>query len=148
MDCSLPDSSVHGIFQARVLEWVASVCVYAYKWKTHHGGLDGHKDLAASSIKCGERGVVYLLRHRLKIRCLCLQGLGKIPLGMQVPCCGKPVSQGETPGGLRPDSKSMSRAPSQQSASTAGHMSESLCFPAQLSLQRMVAAPGDNRQSR
>ena len=24
MDCSLPDSSVHGIFQATVLEWVAS----------------------------------------------------------------------------------------------------------------------------
>ena len=23
MDCSLPTSSVHGIFQARVLEWVA-----------------------------------------------------------------------------------------------------------------------------
>ena len=23
MDCSLPDSSVHGIFQARVLEWAA-----------------------------------------------------------------------------------------------------------------------------
>ena len=23
MDCSLPDSSNHGIFQARVLEWVA-----------------------------------------------------------------------------------------------------------------------------
>ena len=23
MDCSLPDSSVHGIFQARVLEWDA-----------------------------------------------------------------------------------------------------------------------------
>ena len=23
MDCSLPHSSVHGIFQARVLEWVA-----------------------------------------------------------------------------------------------------------------------------
>ena len=22
MDCSLPDSSIHGIFQARVLEWV------------------------------------------------------------------------------------------------------------------------------
>ena len=32
MDCSLPGSSVHGIFQARVLEWVAiafsDVCVY------------------------------------------------------------------------------------------------------------------------
>ena len=23
MDCSLPDSSVHGIFQVRILEWVA-----------------------------------------------------------------------------------------------------------------------------
>ena len=23
MDCSLPDSSIHGIFQARILEWVA-----------------------------------------------------------------------------------------------------------------------------
>ena len=23
MDCSLPHSSIHGIFQARVLEWVA-----------------------------------------------------------------------------------------------------------------------------
>ena len=25
MDCSLPGSSIHGIFQARVLEWVAIV---------------------------------------------------------------------------------------------------------------------------
>ena len=36
MDCSLPGSSVHGIFQARVLEWVAiafseSICsVYSF----------------------------------------------------------------------------------------------------------------------
>ena len=38
MDCSLPGSSVHGIFQARVLEWVAiafssiymCVCIYIY----------------------------------------------------------------------------------------------------------------------
>jgi len=32
MDCSLPGSSVHGIFQARVLEWVAiafSTCMYS-----------------------------------------------------------------------------------------------------------------------
>ena len=26
MDCSLRDSSVHGIFQARILEWVAIAC--------------------------------------------------------------------------------------------------------------------------
>ena len=34
MDCSLPGSSVHGIFQARVLEWVAiafsDIVVYLY----------------------------------------------------------------------------------------------------------------------
>ena len=39
MDCSLPGSSVHGIFQARVLEWGAivfsvcvCVCVCVYKF--------------------------------------------------------------------------------------------------------------------
>ena len=26
MDCSLPGSSIHGIFQARVLEWGAIAC--------------------------------------------------------------------------------------------------------------------------
>ena len=33
MDCSLPGSSIHGIFQARVLEWVAiafSETIYRY----------------------------------------------------------------------------------------------------------------------
>ena len=32
MDCSLPGSSVHGIFQARVLEWVATAFseIYIY----------------------------------------------------------------------------------------------------------------------
>ena len=30
MDCSLPDSSVHGVFQARVLEWAASA--FSYCW--------------------------------------------------------------------------------------------------------------------
>ena len=34
MGCSLPGSSVHGIFQARVLEWVA----IAFSWQaTIHG---------------------------------------------------------------------------------------------------------------
>ena len=33
MDCSLPGSSVHGIFQARVLEWVAIAFSNAGKWK-------------------------------------------------------------------------------------------------------------------
>ena len=34
MDCSLPGSSVHGIFQARVLQWgaiaLSEMCVYVY----------------------------------------------------------------------------------------------------------------------
>jgi len=35
MDCSLPGSSIHGIFQARILEWVsiyAYVCGYNLEW--------------------------------------------------------------------------------------------------------------------
>ena len=38
MDCSLPGSSVHGIFQARVLEWGAiafSICIYTHKQNQH-----------------------------------------------------------------------------------------------------------------
>ena len=33
MDCSLPGSSVQGILQARVLEWVAISFSNAWKWK-------------------------------------------------------------------------------------------------------------------
>ena len=32
MDCSLPGSSVYGIFQARILEWVAISCSRASSW--------------------------------------------------------------------------------------------------------------------
>ena len=35
MDCSLPSSSVHGIFQARVLEWVA---ISFYRESSHPRG--------------------------------------------------------------------------------------------------------------
>ena len=33
MDCSPPGSSIHGIFQARVLEWGANAFSNAWKWK-------------------------------------------------------------------------------------------------------------------
>ena len=33
IDCSLPGSSIHGIFQARDLEWVAISFSNAWKWK-------------------------------------------------------------------------------------------------------------------
>jgi len=42
MDCSPPGSSVHGIFQARVLEWDAIAFSYIYVYK---GILFGHKGL-------------------------------------------------------------------------------------------------------
>ena len=32
VDCSLPGSSVHGIFQARVLEWVAIAFSVSFHW--------------------------------------------------------------------------------------------------------------------
>ena len=47
MDCSLPGSSVHGILQARILEWVAKSAIYSnyFKIRNHlytytffHGG--------------------------------------------------------------------------------------------------------------
>ena len=45
MDCSLPGSSIHGIFQARVLEWGAiafsnNVILFSFKtlFMLHHGG--------------------------------------------------------------------------------------------------------------
>ena len=39
MDCSLPGSSAHGIFQARVLEWVAISFSNAWKWKVKEKSL-------------------------------------------------------------------------------------------------------------
>ena len=62
MDCSLPGSSVHGIFQARVLEWGAiafsSVDIYVSLKKT---GLPlEHKILNGSSAESQTSGGVHL----------------------------------------------------------------------------------------
>ena len=40
MDCSLPGSSIHGIFQARVLEWgaIAFSVAYAHSTLIHNPG--------------------------------------------------------------------------------------------------------------
>ena len=55
MDCSPPGSSVHGIFQARVLEWVTTAFSGIYAWYSvyvrivymhylffFHSSVDGH----------------------------------------------------------------------------------------------------------
>ena len=51
MDCSLPGSSVHGIFQARILEWVA----ISYSW-----GSSRPKDQSCfSCVSCIGRWILY-----------------------------------------------------------------------------------------
>ena len=53
MDCSSPDASVHGIFQARILEWVASGFLLQGIFLTQ--GLN-----RVSCISCTGRRILYL----------------------------------------------------------------------------------------
>ena len=51
MDCSSPDSSVHGIFQARILEWVAiSFC---------KGFSQPREGTCISCVSCIDRWILY-----------------------------------------------------------------------------------------
>ena len=50
MDCSLPGSSIHGIIQARVLEWGAIAFSNAWKWKVKVKLLSRVRPLATSWI--------------------------------------------------------------------------------------------------
>ena len=62
MDCSLPDSSVHGIFQARVLEWVAIafsitgtyiyICLYFQQFYYNVPAVAGAKSLQSCPTLC------------------------------------------------------------------------------------------------
>ena len=44
MDCSLPGSSVHGIFQARVLQWVAIAFSEGIGYALQYSGLENSMD--------------------------------------------------------------------------------------------------------
>ena len=55
MDCSLPGSSVHGIFQARILEWVAV--------SFSRGSSQPRDQTHASYVSCTGRQVLYYWRH-------------------------------------------------------------------------------------
>ena len=65
MDCSLPGSSIHGIFQARVLEWVAiAFSIYTHRslrklcqyhlpsLRQTNSPWSQHTGLSATSVKC------------------------------------------------------------------------------------------------
>ena len=56
MDCSPPGFSVHGILQARILEWVALDLPYLYL------GMGDHKYVFYMS--------VYMLKYLLRIGCI------------------------------------------------------------------------------
>ena len=81
MDCSLPGSSIHGILQARILEWVAMPSSRESSWPrdwTH-----------VSYVSCIGRWVLYHWRH-----------LGSPPHGMKWSC--SVVSDSLQPCGLYP----------------------------------------------
>ena len=56
VDCSLPGFSVHGILQARVLEWVAML--------SSMGSSQPRDQTKVSYISCVGRRVLYLLSHQ------------------------------------------------------------------------------------
>ena len=63
MDCSLPGSSIHGIFQARVLEWGAiafskHIHTSTYK-RDNHNGVVTH--LEPDMLECEVKRVLLLL---------------------------------------------------------------------------------------
>ena len=52
MDCSLPGSSIHGIFQARVLEWGAIALPYFVQFKSEFGNKEFMIWATVSSWSC------------------------------------------------------------------------------------------------
>ena len=54
VDCSLPGSSVHGILQARILEWVAISFSNAWKWKVKGKSLS--RVLLCDPVDCSPTG--------------------------------------------------------------------------------------------
>ena len=57
MDCSLPGSSVHGIFQARILEWIAISSILHRMILKHYG--------KTSSLEIRGKGIVKRVLHCL-----------------------------------------------------------------------------------
>ncbi|CAN0445286.1 unnamed protein product [Rangifer tarandus platyrhynchus] len=65
MDCSLPGSSVHGIFQARVLEWGAIAFLRDEASESHHSRvqLSSHSD-PRGTLQCQRVGEAVVAARR------------------------------------------------------------------------------------
>ena len=57
MDCSLPGSSIHGIFQARVLEWGAIAFSIHWDPSKHKKKFAGGSEVKVSAYKVGDLGL-------------------------------------------------------------------------------------------
>ena len=78
MDCSLPGSSIHGIFQARVLEWVATSFSRGSSWPrdwTQVSRIAGRHFTTQVCHIAGRRFTVWATREVLTIHFLCLFSL-------------------------------------------------------------------------
>ena len=72
MDCSLPGSSIHGIFQARVLEWGAIafstltyIYMYIHIYVYTYIHIHTHADIKLKFIACNERNYMLISNWRL-----------------------------------------------------------------------------------
>ena len=65
MDCSLPGSSVHGIFQARVLEWGAIAFSVIYIYMNNSNELQTYTDFDHSG------GGIFLFYNTESVLALC-----------------------------------------------------------------------------
>ena len=65
IDCSLPDSSVHGILQARILEWVAYLFCRGFSQSRNSWGLMHCRQIL---YQLSHEGIVTQLLFKLKLQ--------------------------------------------------------------------------------
>ena len=63
MDCSLPGSSVHGILQARILEWVAMLSSKGSSWSNPHLLCLLHWQAGSLSLVPSGKPYIYIYTH-------------------------------------------------------------------------------------
>ena len=74
MDCSLPGFSVHGIFQARTLEWVAISLSNAWKWKVEVKPLS-HVRLLATPWTSAHQASLFLTVSRSLLKLMSIESV-------------------------------------------------------------------------
>ena len=76
MDCSLPGSSVHGVFQTRVLEWVGI---------SFSRGSSQHRDRSRVSLIAGRQFTIWAIRETKKLSASQIQRWDWYKISMCIP---------------------------------------------------------------